>query len=54
MEFKFNDLAYQARAAEAVVRVFDGQPKVEALSYLRDVGTGVVDKRGQTSMGAIE
>lgn len=54
MEFKFNDLAYQARAAEAVVRVFDGQPKVEAQSYLRDVGTGVVDKRGQTSMGAIE
>lgn len=54
MEFKFNDLAYQARAAQAVVRVFDGQPKVEAQSYLRDVGTGVVDKRGQTSMGAIE
>lgn len=54
MEFKFNDLAYQARAAEAVVRVFDGQPKVEAQSYLRDVGTGVVDKRGQTSLGAVE
>lgn len=54
MEFKFNDLEYQARAAEAVARVFDGQPKVEAQSYLRDVGTRVTDKRGQTSMGAIE
>ncbi len=54
MEFKFNDLEYQARAAEAVVRVFDGQPKVEAQSYLRDVGTRVADKHGQTSMGAIE
>ena len=54
MEFKFSDLEYQARAADAVVRVFDGQPKVEAQSYLRDVGTRVADKRGQTSMGAIE
>lgn len=47
MEFKFTVLDYQTRAADAVVKVFDGQPKIEAQSYLRDVGTGSVDKRGQ-------
>ena len=30
MEFKFTVLDYQTRAADAVVKVFDGQPKIEA------------------------
>ena len=34
MEFKSTVLDYQTRAADAVVRVFDGQPKIEAQSYL--------------------
>ncbi|MDO4290224.1 MAG: DEAD/DEAH box helicase family protein [Eggerthellaceae bacterium] len=51
MELKFTVLDYQTRAADAVVRVFDGQPKIDAQSYVRDVGTGVTDKHGQTSMG---
>ncbi len=54
MEFKFTVLDYQTRAADAVVRAFDGQPKIDAQSYVRDVGTGYVDKRGQASMGDIE
>lgn len=54
MEFKFTVLDYQARAADAVVKVFDGQPKIEAQSYLRDVGTGSVDKRGQGTLGIID
>lgn len=54
MEFKFTVLDYQTRAADAVVKVFDGQPKIEAQSYLRDVGTGSVDKRGQGMLGIID
>ncbi len=54
MEFKFTVLDYQTRAADAVVKVFDGQPKIEAQSYLRDVGTDSVDKRGQGVLGIID
>ena len=54
MEFKFTVLDYQTRAADAVVKVFDGQPKIEAQSYLRDVGTSSVDKRGQGVFGIID
>ncbi len=54
MEFKFTVLDYQTRAADAVVKVFDGQPKIEVQSYLRDVGTGSVDKRGQGTLGIID
>ena len=54
MEFKFTVLDYQTRAADAVVKVFDGQPKIEAQSYLRDVGTSSVDKRGQGRLGIID
>lgn len=54
MEFKFTVLDYQTRAADAVVKVFDGQPKIEAQSYLRDVGTSSVDKRGQEMLGIID
>lgn len=54
MEFKFTVLDYQTRAADAVVKVFDGQPKIEAQSYLRDVGTGSIDKRGQEMLGIID
>ena len=51
MEFKFSVLDYQTRASDAVVKVFDGQPKIDALSYVRDIGTGVSNKRGQVSLG---
>lgn len=54
MEFKFTVLDYQTRAADAVVKVFDGQPKIEAQSYLRDVGTSSVDKRGQEMLGILD
>ena len=54
MEFKFTVLDYQTRAADAVVKVFDGQPKIEAQSYLRDMGTSSVDKRGQGTLGIID
>lgn len=54
MEFKFTVLDYQTRAADAVVKVFDGQPKIEAQSYLRDVGTAAVDKHGQGKLGIID
>lgn len=54
MEFKFTVLDYQTRAADAVVKVFDGQPKIEAQSYLRDMGTSSVDKRGQGTLSIID
>lgn len=54
MEFKFTVLDYQTRAADAVVKVFDGQPKIEAQSYLRDMGASSVDKRGQGTLGIID
>lgn len=38
MQFKFKIQPYQTAAAEAVVRVFEGQPRQEALSYIRDLG----------------
>ena len=47
MEFKFTVLDYQTRASDAVVKVFDGQPKIDALSYVRDIGTGRVGKHAQ-------
>ena len=47
MEFKFTVLDYQTRASRAVVDVFDGQPKVEAQSYLRDLGMPRMGKNGQ-------
>ena len=54
MEFKFTVLDYQTRAADAVVQVFDGQPKIDTQSYVRDIGTGYVNSYGQTAMGNIE
>ncbi|WP_102338531.1 restriction endonuclease [Collinsella provencensis] len=51
MEFKFSVLDYQTRAADAVVNVFDGQSKIDAQSYVRDLGATRVDKRGQSSLG---
>ena len=38
MKFRFKIQQYQTDAVESVVRVFQGQPKVEGLSYRRDVG----------------
>lgn len=53
MEFKFSVLDYQTRASDAVVKVFDGQPKIDALSYVRDIGTLRVNKRGQGALDII-
>lgn len=38
MKFRFKIQQYQTDAVNSVVRVFQGQPKVEGLSYRRDVG----------------
>ena len=39
MKFRFKIQQYQTDAVNSVVRVFQGQPKVEGLSYRRDIGT---------------
>ena len=38
MKFRFKIQQYQTDAVNSVVRVFQGQPKVEAQSYRRDIG----------------
>ena len=38
MKFKFKIQDYQTEAVDAVVRTFDGQPFVDHVSYMRDVG----------------
>ncbi len=38
MRFKFKVQDYQTEAVESTVRIFEGQPKVEPLSYIRDLG----------------
>ena len=53
MEFKFKVLDYQTRAADAVASVFDGQPKVDAQSYLRGLRPERVDARGQRGLGLL-
>ena len=40
MKFKFKIQQYQTDAVDAVVRVFDGQPFQDHVSYRRDVGHG--------------
>lgn len=49
MELKFRQQRYQADAADAVVRVFEGQPNQGALAYLRDLGVSRVDGSGTES-----
>ena len=48
MEFKFTVQEYQTRAADAVARVFEGQPKADALQYVRDLGQGLYDRKHKT------
>lgn len=38
MKFKFKVQDYQTEAVDATVRVFEGQPKIEPVSYIRDMG----------------
>lgn len=38
MKFKFKIQEFQTNAVESTVNVFKGQPKVEGLSYIRDLG----------------
>ncbi len=38
MKYKFKVQDYQTEAVESTIRIFEGQPKVEALSYIRDLG----------------
>lgn len=38
MKFKFKVQDYQTEAVESTIRIFEGQPKVEPLSYIRDLG----------------
>lgn len=48
MEFKFSIQEYQTRAADAVARVFEGQPKVEGQQFVRDLGRTRVDAKSGT------
>lgn len=38
MKFNFKIQPYQTEAVEAVVRVFNGQPHYDRVSYVRDLG----------------
>ncbi len=38
MKFRFKIQQYQSDAVDSTVRVFEGQPKVEGLTYRRDLG----------------
>ena len=51
MEFKFKVQQYQTLAAKAVADVFDGQPKIEGQQFVRDLGAGFYNKRGQAFIG---
>ena len=51
MEFKFKVQQYQTLAADAVVDVFKGQPKVDDQQFVRDLGAGFYNKRGQAFIG---
>lgn len=44
MEFRFKNQRYQEDAALAVVSVFQGQPKQEGFTYLRDKGRAAIHK----------
>ena len=48
MEFKFSIQEYQTRAADAVARAFEGQPKVEGQQFVRDLGRTRADAKGGT------
>ena len=48
MKFKFKIQQYQTDAVEAVVKAFDGQPYIDRVSYLRDLGKRTVNV--QTSL----
>lgn len=52
MEFKFKIQPYQTAAADAVVKVFEGQPKQDSFTYLRDLGTGKPTADGAESLFA--
>lgn len=49
MQFKFKKQQYQADAARAVCDVFEGQPNVNPLAFLRDLGTAS-RSNGQTQI----
>lgn len=38
MKFKFKIQEYQTDAVDAVVKVFNGQPHYDKISYIRDLG----------------
>ena len=45
MKFEFSQYQYQTDAANAACDVFEGQPKHEDVSYIRDVGRRTSDIR---------
>ena len=51
MEFKFKLQQYQTLAASAVADVFKGQPKVDGQQFVRDLGTGFYNEKGQAFIG---
>lgn len=51
MHFKFKIQPYQTAAADAVSSVFEGQPKSEAFTYLRDLGVAKPHQGMQSLFG---
>ncbi|MDR0764071.1 MAG: DEAD/DEAH box helicase family protein [Synergistaceae bacterium] len=47
MKFQFKIQPFQTEAAEAVARVFNGQPKQEGVTYRRDLGQMIDRRTGQ-------
>lgn len=50
MQFKFKIQPYQTAAADAVTSVFEGQPRSDSFTYLRDLGVMKKAKGGTASM----
>lgn len=51
MEFRFKIQQYQTDAVQAVTSVFDGQPFIDGLSYIRDLGARLLDSNEDTDLG---
>ena len=52
MKLKFRTQQYQADAADAVARVFEGQPRQDSFTYLRDLGVQKKGKQGTEALFA--
>ncbi len=51
MEFRFKIQQYQSDAVDAVVSVFEGQPYMDCLSYMRDLGNALPLINAEVALG---